>query len=101
MGDPGGGVHMSERGRPGVPLVTISSPTSFIKPYFDTALLGDDFPGSLLFWACKLKPVVLARRVLPSTMLCLFCFEHCLAPDRPRDFYQGYQMCGRDLREQR
>jgi hypothetical protein len=49
MGDPGGGVHMSERGRPGVPLVTISSPMSFIKPYFDTALLGDDFPGSLLF----------------------------------------------------
>lgn len=101
MGDQGDGFHMSERGRPGVPLVTISSPMSFIKPYFDTALLDRNSPGSLLFWACKRKPVVLAHRVLPSTMLCLFCFEQCLAPDHPGDRYQGYQMCGRDLREQK
>lgn len=57
---------MSERGRPGVPLVTISSPVSFIKPYFESTLLGVDYPGCLLFWICKLKPVILARRVLPS-----------------------------------
>lgn len=32
----------------------------FIKPYLDTVRLGRNCPGSILFWACKLEPVVLA-----------------------------------------